>query len=69
MPARAPQPACIAPLVIALWVSGSRIHDYAHSAGDVTGGLLLGGAFGALLLARTHALDAQLHREAAMQAH
>jgi membrane-associated phospholipid phosphatase len=59
------QPACIAPLVLALWVSASRIHDYAHSAGDVTGGLFIGGAFGALLLLRTHALDARLHREAA----
>ncbi len=61
---RCAQPACIVPLVVALWVSASRIHDYAHSAGDVTGGLILGGAFGALMLARTRALDAQLHAEA-----
>ena len=54
------QPCCIAPIVVALWVSASRIHDYAHSAGDVCGGLLIGGAFGALLLARTRALDARL---------
>jgi membrane-associated phospholipid phosphatase len=50
---------------VALWVSASRIRDFAHSAGDVSGGLLLGGAFGALLLARTRALDAQLRAEAA----
>ncbi len=54
-------------MVVALWVSASRIHDYAHSAGDVTGGLLLGAAFGALLLGRTRALDAHLHAQAAQQ--
>jgi membrane-associated phospholipid phosphatase len=62
---RAAQPLLIAPVVVALWVSASRIHDFAHSAGDVSGGLLLGGAFGALLLARTRALDTQLRAEAA----
>ena len=59
------QPACVSPLVVALWVSASRIHDYAHSAGDVCGGLLLGAAFGAVMLLRTAALDRRLRHEAA----
>ena len=58
------QPACVAPLALALWVSASRIHDYAHSAGDVVGGLALGAAFGAVMLLRTAALDRRLRQEA-----
>ena len=57
-------PACVAPLALALWVSASRIHDYAHSAGDVVGGLALGAAFGAVMLLRTAALDRRLRQEA-----
>ena len=60
----AAQPACVAPLALALWVSASRIHDYAHSAGDVVGGLALGAGFGAVLLLRTAALDRTLRQEA-----
>ena len=61
----AAQPACVAPLALALWVSASRIHDYAHSAGDVVGGLALGAAFGAVMLLRTAALDRRVRHEAA----
>ena len=59
------QPACVAPLALALWVSASRIHDYAHSAGDVVGGLVLGASFGAVMLLRTAALDRRLRQEGA----
>ena len=58
------QPACVTPLALALWVSASRIHDYAHSAGDVVGGLVLGAAFGAVMRLRTAALDRRLRQEA-----